>query len=173
MTDLLCSLLSVLEVLGLIAAVFLNLAACFGMACMNFVFSFDAPKSEEKLLSTLGLILLLVLASLSIQAAAIWYGIHLGKLWLALVLGVLTIPAYPVLLLVAAVLLSPAALSVMAAARIAIDLVGMVWWTAAWVTSSVSASLNPRWRRIEAKWWPSRVLERKARAWKPWNSSRG
>ena len=103
MTNFLSFVLTGLELLGLLAVVVLDLAACFGMAFMNFVFAFDAPNSEEKLPSVLGLILLLVLASLSIQGAAIWYGLHLGKLWLALVLGVLTIPAYPFVMFLAAV----------------------------------------------------------------------
>ena len=102
MSTILPHLLTVLEYLGLIAVGCLDLVVCFGMSFMNLAFAFDNPKSEEKALSILGLLLFLVFGSLGLQAASIWYGIHLGKLWLALIFGVLTIPAYPFLLLLAA-----------------------------------------------------------------------
>ena len=102
MTNFLSHLLTGLELLGLLAVVILDLLACVWMTVMIFFFAFDAPKSRSKPRPILGMILLLVLASLSIQGAAIWYGLHLGKLWLALVLGVLTIPAYPFVLSLAA-----------------------------------------------------------------------
>ena len=103
MSNILPYLLTVLEYLGLIAVVCLDLVVCFVMSFLNLAFAFDAPKSEDKAASILGLLLLLVIGSLGLQAAAIWYGIHLGKLWLALVFGVLTIPAYLFMLLLAAV----------------------------------------------------------------------
>ena len=111
MTDLLCSLLPVLEVLGLIALTGFNLLAYFMvvprlpvLVMFAYVDQTAGPGSRRWFFE---LVLGGMVVSLGLQVASLWYFLFVGKLGLALILGGLVLPAVPLTPLVANLCLLP------------------------------------------------------------------